>query len=122
MEITPFSGSLKKQWSSRGYNHNYSFKLSSSSTNRRSLKTAKFGGHTKQSPEVFLSLPAGPSPQKLWRRMKNCVFGSKKVIPEARSGPPMANSRTEFENRLFLEIYKSTASSLELGYTPSVAN
>lgn len=127
MEIVPFNGGLKKQWSRRGYNRNYSFNLSSSSTKRRNLKTAKLGGHTKQSvritqsPEVCLSLP-GPSPQKLWRRIKNTVFGSKKVIPEARNGPPLANSRTEFENRLFFEIYKSTAASLELGYTPSAAN
>ncbi|GFP85336.1 hypothetical protein PHJA_000677300 [Phtheirospermum japonicum] len=42
------------------------------------------------------------------------AFGQKR-IPKARDAP-MNYSRTEFDNRLVLEIYKSMVSSLELGY------
>ncbi|KAK6151009.1 hypothetical protein DH2020_015941 [Rehmannia glutinosa] len=43
------------------------------------------------------------------------VFGVKR-IPKARDAK-MAYSRTEFENRLIFEIYKSMVASYELGYS-----
>ncbi|KAI3451792.1 hypothetical protein Pfo_008457 [Paulownia fortunei] len=129
MEIIPFTG---RQWRRRGYNR-------LSPTNRRNMKVAKLGaGKSKRSWRLRLApklrLIRLASPLKLWYKMKNAymnmmlrfatnsgssnsvnVFGVKR-IPKARNAP-MAYSRTEFENRLIFEIYKSMVASFELGYT-----
>ncbi|KAL9158438.1 hypothetical protein ABFS82_08G068900 [Erythranthe guttata] len=132
MEIIQFGGSLSRRWRRRGYN-----KLSP--TNRRSVKVVRFGAansnrswRMKLAPKLRLIRLA--SPLKLWNRLKNAymnmmigfasnsgsangvsVFGAKR-IPKSRDAP-MAYSRTEFENRLVFEIYKSMVASFELGYS-----
>ncbi|KAL0343384.1 UNVERIFIED_CONTAM: hypothetical protein Sangu_1225800 [Sesamum angustifolium] len=132
MEMSiPFGGSLRRQWRRRGYNR-------LSPTNRRNLKLARLGAARNRSWRLRLApklrLIRLASPFKLWHKLKNAymnmmlrfaasagysntasVFGAKR-IPKAR-GAPMAYSRTEFENRLVLEIYKSVVASLELGYS-----
>ncbi|KAL8034441.1 hypothetical protein ABFX02_12G028500 [Erythranthe guttata] len=139
MEITPFRGQWRRK---AGYNR-------ISPTNRRNVKTARFGtgnssgggGGGGKRPwrlrigrKLRLMRLAAASPMKLWYRFKNAymkmmlslsetagtsnsgnVFGTKR-IPKAREAAPMAYSRSEFENRLVLEIYKSMVASLELGY------
>lgn len=125
MGINPFSGSLgKKQWKRRGYNR-------ITPTNRKNVKIVRFGTANKRpwrlrlAPKLRVMRLA--SPMKLWFRFKNAymkmmlrisntgnLFGDKR-IPQARDAP-MAYSRSEFENRLVLEIYKSMVASLELGY------
>ncbi|KAH6799293.1 hypothetical protein C2S51_035777 [Perilla frutescens var. frutescens] len=130
MEIVALSGN--RRWRKRGYNR-------LSPTNRRTIKIVRLNDGSKRSwrlrlvPKLRLMRLA--SPVKLWYRFKNAymkmmlkfanitgtshaaanVFGAKR-IPKAREAPPMAYSRTEFENRLILEIYKSMVASLELGY------
>ncbi|KZV20387.1 hypothetical protein F511_41551 [Dorcoceras hygrometricum] len=129
MEIIPLTKSLSRQWRRRGY--------SRLSPTRRSLKTARFGGNLKRSWKVRvarkLRLVRLVSPLKLWHRFKNAymnmmlrlangshmansgnLFGEKR-IPKARD-LDVNYSRSEFENRLILEIYKSMVASLELGY------
>ncbi|GFP96978.1 hypothetical protein PHJA_001841900 [Phtheirospermum japonicum] len=116
-------------WRKRGYNR-------LSPTNRRNVKVVRFGNSKRSwrlrlAPKLRLIQLA--SPLKLWRRLKNAylnmmirfagnsgssnavnAFGVKR-IPKAR-GAPMAYSRSEFENRLIFEIYKSMVDSFELGY------
>ncbi|KAL3640413.1 hypothetical protein CASFOL_015381 [Castilleja foliolosa] len=132
MEIIPYSGKLiKKQYWRKitGYN-----KLSSSN-NKRNVKVVRFGANKPRRPWRLrlaprLRLARLASPMKLWCRFKDAymkmmlklantsgtgsVFGRKR-IPGARDAK-MGYSRTEFENRLILEIYKSMVPSLELGY------
>ncbi|KAL0450035.1 UNVERIFIED_CONTAM: hypothetical protein Slati_1559900 [Sesamum latifolium] len=131
----PFGGSLRRQWRRRGYNR-------LSPTNRRNLKVARLGAAGKRSWRLKLApklrLIRLPSPFKLWCKLKNAyvnmmlrfaasagysntasVFGTKR-IPKAR-GESMAYSRTEFENRLVFEIYKSVVASLELGYSKQLS-
>lgn len=127
MEIIPFAGSLRRR---RGYNR-------LSPTNRRNIKVARFGAGKRSwrlrlAPKLRLIRLA--SPLKLWYKLKNAYmnmmlriatnsgssnstnfFGTKR-IPKARD-VPMAYSRTEFENRLVFEIYKSMVPSYELGYS-----
>ncbi|KAK4426612.1 hypothetical protein Salat_1429900 [Sesamum alatum] len=138
MEIVPLNGSLvKRQWRRRGYN-----KLSP--TSRRTVKIVKFGAGSASPSKRSWRLRLPPklrlvrlaSPLRLWHRLKNAymkmmlrfantsgtsnsvnIFGAKR-IPKARD-VPAAHSRSEFENRLILEIYKSMVASLELGYTPN---
>ncbi|XP_051126841.1 uncharacterized protein LOC127248521 [Andrographis paniculata] len=128
--IAPFTGSLRRQWRRRGYNR------LSPSRNRRNLRVEKLGaGNTKRFSWRFRlgrKLRLAASPARLWWRMKNAyvnmmlrlgapnAFGNKR-IPKAREGPPMAYSKTEFENRLVFEIYKSMVSSFELGYTTKLS-
>lgn len=116
----------------RGYN-----RLSPS---KRSLKIVRFGsGNSKRSWKIRIApklrLIKLVSPLKLFLRLKNAyvnmmlrlanntntsnsgnVFGEKR-IPKARDAP-VSYSRSEFENRLMLEIYKSMVSSLELHGVP----
>ncbi|KAL8472634.1 hypothetical protein ACS0TY_029093 [Phlomoides rotata] len=123
MEIMAFSTRRRS-----GYNR-------SSPKNRRSLKVARLGAEKRSwrlrlAPKLRLA-----SPVKLWYKMKsvytnmmlklatnsgssnsNNVFGAKRINPESGDGK-MEYSRTEFENRLVFEIYKSISSSLELGYS-----
>nr|QIQ54444.1 big root biomass [Sesamum alatum] len=133
MEMSiPFSASLRRQWRKRGYNR-------LSPTNRRNLKVARLGAGRNRSWRLRLApklrlIRLAASPFKLWYKLKNAyinmmlrfaasagysntssVFGAKR-IPKAR-GAPMAYSRTEFENRLVFEIYKSVVASLELSYS-----
>ncbi|KAL8472636.1 hypothetical protein ACS0TY_029733 [Phlomoides rotata] len=122
MEIMPFSTRRRS-----GYNR-------SSPKNRRNLKVARLGAEKRSwrlrlAPKLHLA-----SPVKLLYKLKSVytsmmlklatnsgssnstnVFGTKR-IPESREAK-MGYSRTEFENRLVFEIYKSMSSSLELGYT-----
>ncbi|XP_051140652.1 uncharacterized protein LOC127258056 [Andrographis paniculata] len=122
METVPFSGRRR-----RGYNR-------LSPPHRRSLKVAKFGGSRRSwrlrmgAPKLRL-IRLAASPLRLWYRLKNAYmnmmlrvrlgsapeFGGKR-IPEARASP-VAYSRSEFENRLVFEIYKSMVASFELGYS-----
>ncbi|GER35603.1 phytochrome interacting factor 3 [Striga asiatica] len=131
MEVNQSAGSQRRK---RGYN-----RLTLSS--RRNLKVSKLGGSKRSwrlrlTPKLRLVRLA--SPLRLWRRLKNAymnmmlkfagngsgganavnAFGVKR-IPKAR-GVPMAYSRTEFENRLIFEIYKSMVDSFELGYQKQV--
>ncbi|KAK6151018.1 hypothetical protein DH2020_015950 [Rehmannia glutinosa] len=130
--MTSVAGSLRRQWKRRGYNR-------LSPTNRRNTKVARFGAaNSKRSWRLRLApklrLIRLASPLKLWSRLKNAyvnmmlrfannsgssnsvnVFGVKR-IPKARDAK-MAYSRTEFENRLIFEIYKSMVASYELGYS-----
>ncbi|KAL6587845.1 hypothetical protein OROMI_000823 [Orobanche minor] len=133
MEIVPYGRRIKRQWKKRLYN-----KLSA--TNKGNVKVVKLGTYSSNSgskPRRPWRLRLAPklrlvrlqaSPLKLWSRFKNAymkmmlkvantanVFGEKR-IPTARDLPTAAYSRTEFENRLVLEIYKSMVASLELGY------
>ncbi|KAL8532063.1 hypothetical protein ACS0TY_008609 [Phlomoides rotata] len=129
MKIMPFRGSFsKRQWRRRGgYNR-------LSSPNKTKVKIVRFGTgkrlwRLRLAPKLRLFRLASP----LWVRFKNAyvkmmlklanttgtsnspnVFGAKR-IPQARP-EPVPYTRTEFENRLVLEIYKSMVSSLELGY------
>ncbi|XP_057809049.1 uncharacterized protein LOC131023542 [Salvia miltiorrhiza] len=128
MEITPLNGSVvSRRWRKRGYSR-------LSPTNRRSLKVVRLNSSKRSwrlrlAPKLRLMRLA--SPLKLWYKFKNAymsmmlkfahttgtsdaALGAKR-IPKARQ-PAMAYSRTEFENRLVLEIYKSMVASLELGY------
>ncbi|KAG6412466.1 hypothetical protein SASPL_125145 [Salvia splendens] len=131
MEITAFNGSpVTRRWRKRGYNR-------LSPPNRRSLKVVRLNSSKRSwrlrlTPKLRLVRLA--SPMKLWCRFKNAymkmmlkfaniagtsgaantAFGANR-IPKARDAP-MEYSRTEFENRLVLEIYKSMVASLELGY------
>lgn len=139
MELIPFTGNLvRRQWrrskSGRGYTR-------LSPTNKRNVKIARFGSNTSTAPRRpwrlrlarKLRLVRAASPLKLWHRFKNAyvkmmlrlanasgtpngenMFGGKR-IPRARD-LPMQYTRSEFENRLILEICKSMAASLELGY------
>ncbi|XP_075475844.1 uncharacterized protein LOC142513050 [Primulina tabacum] len=129
METIPFTKSLSRQWRRRGY--------SRLSPRRRNLKAARFGGNLKSSWKVRikrkLRLVRLVSPLKLWYSFKNAytnmmlrlantshtansgnLFGEKR-IPKARD-IKQTYTRSEFENRLVLEIYKSMVASLELGY------
>ncbi|KAL8472635.1 hypothetical protein ACS0TY_029732 [Phlomoides rotata] len=131
MELIPFAGSLSRQWRRRsGYNR-------LSPKNRRSMKVAQFGAGKRSwrlrlAPKLRLLRLA--SPVKLLYKLKsvytnmmlklatnigtsnsNNVFGTKR-IPKSRDAK-MEHSRTEFENRLVFEIYKSMSASLELGYS-----
>ncbi|XP_073017986.1 uncharacterized protein [Primulina eburnea] len=129
MEIIPFTKSIGRQWRRRGY--------SRLSPTRRNLKKARFGGNPKRSWKVRIArklrLVRVVSPLKLWYRLKNAymsmmmrladsshtansgnLFGEKRV-PKARD-LKTTYSKSEFENRLILEIYKSMVASLELGY------
>ncbi|KAL6507502.1 hypothetical protein OROGR_023697 [Orobanche gracilis] len=132
MEIIPYGRRIKRQWKKRLYN-----KLSA--TNDGNVKIVKLGTSRNRDskPRHPWRLRLAPklrlarlqaSPLKLWCRFKNAymkmmlklantgnVFGEKR-IPDARDLPTAAYSRTEFENRLVLEIYKSMVASLELGY------
>ncbi|KAI3462565.1 hypothetical protein Pfo_019228 [Paulownia fortunei] len=134
MEVIPFNGNLvNRRWRRRGYNR-------LSPTNRRNVKIVRFGTGNSSSKRSWrlrlapkLRLIRLASPLKLWCRLKNAYmkmmlrlantsgtsnsgnfFGAKR-IPKARDAP-MDYSRTEFENRLILEIYKSMVASIELGY------
>ncbi|XP_073029920.1 uncharacterized protein [Primulina eburnea] len=130
METIPFTKSLSRQWRRRGY----STRLSPT---RRKLKAERFGGNLKCSWKVRikrkLRLVRLVSPWKLWYSFKNAytnmmlrlantshtansgnLFGQKR-IPKARD-LKQTYTRSEFENRLILEIYKSMVASLELGY------
>ncbi|PIN01712.1 hypothetical protein CDL12_25781 [Handroanthus impetiginosus] len=128
MEIIPLSGRRR-----RSYN-----KLSP--TKKRNVKVVKFGAGTTSRPRSWrlrlapkLRLVRLVTPLKLWYKFKNAymkmmlriannsgtsngvnVFGTKR-IPKARD-VPTAYPRSDFENRLILEIYKSMVASLELGY------
>ncbi|PIN09977.1 hypothetical protein CDL12_17435 [Handroanthus impetiginosus] len=128
MDLIPFT--FKRQWRRRGYNR-------LSPTNRRNLKAARFGtGKRSWRLRIArkLRLIRLASPMKLLYKLKNAYmntmlriaarsgssnsgnfFGLKR-IPKARE-VPMAYSRTEFENRLIFEIYKSMVASYELGYS-----
>ncbi|KAL1566621.1 hypothetical protein AAHA92_02209 [Salvia divinorum] len=132
MEITALNGSpVMRRWRKRGYSR-------LSPTNRRSLKVVRLNSPKRSwrlrlTPKLRLVRLA--SPMKLWCRFKNAymkmmlrfanitgtsgaantAFGTKRIPNKAREAP-MAYSRTEFENRLVLEIYKSMVASLELGY------
>ncbi|EPS58674.1 hypothetical protein M569_16141, partial [Genlisea aurea] len=71
------------------------------------------------------------SPAKFWCKLKNAyvntmlringsgsdsaAYFDDKRIPNSRDRPT-SYSRSEFENRLILEMYKSVVPSLELGY------
>ncbi|KAL2504366.1 Uncharacterized protein Adt_19987 [Abeliophyllum distichum] len=133
MEIisNPLNGTLSKrqQRRRRGYNR---------STNRKNnMKTIQFGGATTRSWRFRLTPKLGlkmASPLKLWFKLKNAymnvmlklatnsgtskdgnIFGAKR-IPKVRQ-VPTDYSRTEFDNRLIHEIYKSMVASMELSST-----
>ncbi|XP_073280546.1 uncharacterized protein [Primulina huaijiensis] len=129
MEIISFDG--KQQGRRRGYNR--------LSPTKRSLKIVRLRSNSKRSWKMRIApklrLIRLVSPLKLWWRLKNAyvntmlrlanssntansgnMFGEKR-IPKAR-GAPVSHSRSEFENRLVLEIYKSMVSSLELHGLP----
>ncbi|KAH6755979.1 hypothetical protein C2S52_009607 [Perilla frutescens var. hirtella] len=127
MEIMQFATSMRRR---RGYNR-------LSPKNRNKMKVVRFGGAKRSwrlrlAPKLRLIRLA--SPLKLWSKLKNAyvnmmlklanssgssnntgVFGAKR-IPKSRD-LPASYSRSEFENRLIFEIYKSMVSSYELGYT-----
>ncbi|KAL2457624.1 uncharacterized protein Fot_20509 [Forsythia ovata] len=132
MEIisNPLNGTLsKRQQRRRGCNR---------LTNRKNnVKTIRFGGSTTRSWRFRLAPKLGlkmASPLKLWLKLKNTymnmmlklatnsgtskggnTFGAKR-IPKVRE-VPTDYSRTEFDNRLIHEIYKSMVASMELSST-----
>ncbi|XP_051117319.1 uncharacterized protein LOC127242028 [Andrographis paniculata] len=133
MEIIPFARKWRR---SRAYSR-------LSPTNRRNLKVARLGtadaDRQKRRPSWRLRLSrklrlkSVAPPARLWNRFRNAymkmmmrlaevsgtsnggdVFGDRRS--GSRSGMTYNYSRAEFENRLVLEICKSMAASLELGY------
>ncbi|CAA2953387.1 Hypothetical predicted protein [Olea europaea subsp. europaea] len=115
-----------KIWRRKGYSYS---RLSTG-------KTTRFGSGSKEKRSWRIKITRKlrlklSSPLKLWRKLKNAyidmmlklarntgsginLLGSKR-IPKARQ-IPNGYSRTEFENRLVLEIYKNMVASYELGY------
>ncbi|KAM7520283.1 hypothetical protein LguiB_019245 [Lonicera macranthoides] len=129
----PFNSSSKTYWRRRRYQR------LGGATNRKNLKTVRFGGGPQRSwrikviPKLRLK-PVILSPFKIWSKLKNAyvnmmlnlagkvghsnnvnVFGEIR-IPKARQVSKAAYSTNDFNNRLILEIYKSLMVSHELGY------
>lgn len=118
---------MKRQWRRRKYS-----RLDSAVENRKNIKIVRFGGKVKRRVWKLRKLRFKfSSPLNLWKKFKNAYmnmmlklsssvsalntggsFGTKR-IPKART-VPLAYNKTEFENRLVYEIYKSLVVSMEL--------
>lgn len=120
----PFNGTLsrRQQFRRRVYN-----RLTNRKNNVKTMRSWRF----RLNPKLGLKIA---SPLKLWFKLKNAymnmmlklatstgtsksgnMFGAKR-IPKVRL-VPTDYSRTEFDNRLIHEIYKSMVASSELSST-----
>ncbi|KAK1363628.1 hypothetical protein POM88_039189 [Heracleum sosnowskyi] len=103
-----FMGSKKP----RGYNGNYYDTTGSSSgsstPSRKNIKTVKLGDASKN-PSPFKGSPSMSSSttdqSSIWKKVKNGCYNM--VHPKARKGSSATYSRSEFDNRVVMEIYKS---------------
>ncbi|KAI5684322.1 hypothetical protein M9H77_05550 [Catharanthus roseus] len=134
---------LKKQWRRRR-SRNYK-RLDSTIESRKNIKIVRFGGNPKRVWKIRKIRVKLASPIKLWQKFKTAymnmmmnfsgnigalnsstgnnanVFGGgggKRIMPKGDNNLGNNYDKTQFENRLIYEIYKSLVVSMELNPSP----